>query len=99
MEAPTPKGRVPGWMLGALATAAVSLFATAATVWNNSSLHATQIATLSRDYDRAITQIVALQAEVNALHVKMARMERDQDEFSQAAIEKLDAVLKQRHRR
>jgi biopolymer transport protein ExbB/TolQ len=89
----TTRLRVPTWMLGTLFSVVVSVVGIGIKVWSNTNLHEEQIAILSRDSDRYATQIETLKTELHQANVKIARIEREQDELLDAANEKLDALL------
>ena len=84
---------LPGWVLPALATAMVTVAGAGFTVWNNSSIHETRIATNSKINDRQEAQIEKLQADLYSLRGEVERLKNEQTDFQYRAIEKLDTVL------
>jgi len=92
-EPETIRFRVPVWMRGTLFALGITVIGIALTVWNNTNVHQEQIAILTRDSERYADQIEILKTDLHQANVKIARLEREQDELIGAANEKLDALL------
>jgi len=91
------KVKLPNWVLPALATAAISVIGAALTVWNNSSVHSNQISVNVRMIDRLEKRVDELSNETQHLQVKLARLDREQNEFSAEALDKLNEILVRSH--
>lgn len=94
-EAEKPKSgfRIPTWALSAVATAILTITATALTLWKNDTVRENQLAAMVKVVDILAAQQNQTRGDVDRITGKISHLERDQAHFQELAIDKIDTLL------
>lgn len=92
-DASKPGFRIPAWALSAIATAALTLAATALTLWKNDTVRENQMEGVIKVVDLLVAQQNQTRGDVDRMTGKVLHLEKDQAHFQELAIDKIDTLL------